>query len=50
LGLEVVAEGVESEIQRAAVISEGCTYWQGFLKAEPMPSEEMLGLARAVRT
>ncbi|MEP3051206.1 MAG: EAL domain-containing protein [Erythrobacter sp.] len=47
LDLTVIAEGVESEIQRATVISEGCDYWQGFLKAAPMPSSEMLGMARA---
>ncbi len=49
LGLAVVAEGVESDIQRATVISEGCTYWQGFLRAEPMRSQDMLGLARSAR-
>jgi EAL domain-containing protein (putative c-di-GMP-specific phosphodiesterase class I) len=36
LGLEVIAEGIESEAQRAAVTREGCTAWQGFLGAEPM--------------
>ncbi len=49
LGLAVVAEGIESEIQRATVISEGCNYWQGFLRAQPMKSDEMLGIARAAR-
>lgn len=45
LGLDVVAEGVETEAQRDAVIEEGCAYWQGFLRAEPMRSEEMLRMA-----
>lgn len=49
LELDVYAEGIESEIQRAAVISEGCDYWQGFLRAEPMPSAKMLGLAQSAR-
>ena len=49
LELDVYAEGIESEIQRAAVISEGCDYWQGFLKAEPMSSEDMLGVARSAQ-
>ncbi len=49
LGLAVVAEGVESDIQRATVISEGCTYWQGFLRAEPMRSEEVLSIARSAK-
>ncbi|WP_428027692.1 EAL domain-containing protein [Altererythrobacter sp.] len=42
LGLEVVAEGIETEAQRDAVIAEGCAYWQGFLQAEPMRNDEML--------
>ncbi len=47
LGLEVVAEGIETEAQRDAVIAEGCAYWQGFLRAEPMRSEDMLRMATA---
>jgi EAL domain-containing protein (putative c-di-GMP-specific phosphodiesterase class I) len=39
LGLEVIAEGIESEAQRAAIVREGCTAWQGFLGAEPMTAE-----------
>ncbi|QIQ86038.1 EAL domain-containing protein [Erythrobacter sp.] len=49
LDLTVYAEGVESEIQRAAVVSEGCDYWQGFLRAQPMKSEAVLALARTAR-
>ncbi|MDY7098063.1 MAG: EAL domain-containing protein [Pseudomonadota bacterium] len=49
LELEVYAEGIESEIQRAAIKSEGCDYWQGFLRAEPMKSAEVLELARTAR-
>ncbi len=49
LGLAVVAEGIESEIQRATVISEGCNYWQGFLRAQPMKSDDMLGMAKGAR-
>lgn len=49
LELDIYAEGVESEIQRAAVISEGCDYWQGFLRAEPVRSEEVLRLSRTAR-
>jgi EAL domain-containing protein (putative c-di-GMP-specific phosphodiesterase class I) len=44
LGLEVIAEGVETEGQRAAVAAEGCTAWQGFLGAEPLAAEDFLGL------
>lgn len=49
LELDIYAEGVESDVQRAAIISEGCDYWQGFLRAQPMKSEEVLALARTAR-
>ena len=49
LDLEIYAEGIETEIQRAAIQSEGCHYWQGFLRAEPMPSESVVELARTAR-
>jgi predicted signal transduction protein with EAL and GGDEF domain len=39
LDLEVIAEGVESEAQRARVAAEGCAYYQGFLRAQPMSAE-----------
>jgi len=44
LGLEVVAEGVEHEAQRAAIAREGCTSWQGFLGAKPMSTVEFTAL------
>jgi EAL domain-containing protein (putative c-di-GMP-specific phosphodiesterase class I) len=44
LGLEVVAEGIEREDQRAAIAREGCTSWQGFLGAPPMGAAEFLAL------
>ncbi len=49
LDLDVYAEGIESEIQRAAIQAEGCHYWQGFLRAEPMPSEKVVDLAQTAR-
>lgn len=36
LGLETVAEGIENEAQRAAIVREGCTAWQGFLGSQPL--------------
>jgi len=39
LGLKVVAEGIESEEQRAAIEREGCEKWQGFLGGAPMTAE-----------
>lgn len=44
LELDVVAEGVETVAQRDVVVAEGCTYWQGFLHAEPMSSDAMIEL------
>lgn len=44
LDLDVVAEGIETEAQRDVVIAEGCTYWQGFLQAQPMSSAAMVDL------
>lgn len=49
LDLAIYAEGIESEIQRAAISAEGCDYWQGFLRAQPMPSESVLAMARTAR-
>jgi len=37
LGLEVVAEGVETAAQRAFLISHGCQFCQGYLLGRPVP-------------
>lgn len=49
LGLSVYAEGIETEIQRAAITSEGCDYWQGFLRAQPMKGDAVVALSRTAR-
>jgi diguanylate cyclase (GGDEF)-like protein/PAS domain S-box-containing protein len=46
LGAEVVAEGVETEAQLAALAALGCDLVQGFLLGRPMPAEELAVLAR----
>ncbi len=46
LDLAVIAEGIESEEQRQLVEREGCAYYQGFLRAEPMSAEEFIALAK----
>ena len=38
LGLEVIAEGVETEAQKLQLLSRGCSLMQGFLFAKAMPS------------
>jgi EAL domain-containing protein (putative c-di-GMP-specific phosphodiesterase class I) len=45
LDLAVIAEGIETEAQRALVAFEGCDFYQGFLKARPMGVEEFVRLA-----
>ncbi len=41
LGLGVIAEGVETEEQRALLAAEGCEYWQGFLYSGPVDAEAL---------
>jgi EAL domain-containing protein (putative c-di-GMP-specific phosphodiesterase class I) len=40
LDLAVVAEGIETEAQREAVVHERCHAWQGFLGARPMTAAQ----------
>lgn len=41
LGLELVAEGVESPEQAAALLASGCQVMQGYLYSRPMPFAQM---------
>lgn len=40
LGVKVLAEGVETEQQRAFLHAEGCHYLQGYLFGKPVPADE----------
>ncbi|HET9484800.1 MAG TPA: bifunctional diguanylate cyclase/phosphodiesterase [Xanthomonadales bacterium] len=45
LGMEVIAEGIETSYQREALVELGCTLGQGFLFAHPRPAEEAARMA-----
>ncbi|MBJ7309817.1 EAL domain-containing protein [Rugamonas sp. CCM 8940] len=47
LGLRVIAEGGETEQQRALLAGAGCDYGQGYLFARPMPAEQFDALLKA---
>ncbi len=50
LGLSVIAEGVETEVQRAFLDKHGCHAFQGYLFSEPVPLEEIEAVLRNART
>jgi EAL domain-containing protein (putative c-di-GMP-specific phosphodiesterase class I) len=47
IGLRVIAEGVETEEQRALLAGFGCDGMQGFLVSGPVPVEELPALLEA---
>jgi len=42
LGMQVIAEGVETAEQEAYIIAEGCHEGQGYYYARPLPARELL--------
>lgn len=50
LGIEVVAEGIETEHQEQQLRAAGCRYGQGFLYSQAVPAETVPSLLRAQGT
>jgi EAL domain-containing protein (putative c-di-GMP-specific phosphodiesterase class I) len=46
LGLQIVAEGVETEQQRDYLIGKGCDLIQGYLFSRPVPAGEVTAFIR----
>jgi len=49
LGLEPLAEGIETEEQRGFLLGHGCELGQGFHFSRPVPADEIAALYRASR-
>ena len=49
LGIDVVAEGVETQAQRRVLLELGCTLGQGFLFARPVPHTDLAGACEGAR-
>jgi EAL domain-containing protein (putative c-di-GMP-specific phosphodiesterase class I) len=49
LGLDVIAEGVETEAQRQFLARHGCECYQGHLFCKALPLEELEAFMQAVR-
>ncbi len=47
LELRVIAEGVESQAQRDALLRLGCRHFQGYLYGVPQPAEQIGAYGRA---
>jgi EAL domain-containing protein (putative c-di-GMP-specific phosphodiesterase class I) len=43
LNLSVVAEGVETEIQKEFLLKSNCDYMQGYLVSYPVPGDQIIG-------
>ena len=44
LGLQALAEGIETDAQRRWLVDHGCPLGQGFLFSRPVPADQIAGL------
>jgi diguanylate cyclase (GGDEF)-like protein/PAS domain S-box-containing protein len=44
LNLNVIAEGVETQVQQGILLDSGCMYYQGYLFSQPVPVDVFEGL------
>ncbi|BAU76362.1 putative bifunctional diguanylate cyclase/phosphodiesterase [Metapseudomonas furukawaii] len=49
LGMQVIAEGVETAEQEAYIIAQGCNEGQGYLYSKPLPARELTGYLKQAR-
>lgn len=50
LGMDVLAEGVETWSMRDHLLDEGCGYFQGYLFGHPMPADDFVAFPRIFAT
>ena len=48
LGLQPLAEGIETEEQRAFLLEQGCPLGQGYLFSKPVPAEDLERIVRGL--
>lgn len=46
MGLEVVAEGIETQDQLNLLLTEGCDYGQGYLFSKPVEAQQLIALMK----